>query len=215
VTRPITTRWRGSHGKVLDAPTLKQSWWITVEDTARIWKLRKEIVRRLEIIEAEPALRELAWPDPGRWNDAARIGHALSPLGVERARPIRLPDGGPKVIIIPRILGGAKVTPNGLPVWAVRFLTDTHPDVRGKLAESGYPELHAFIWTTFTTPYEIASTLDGEAFPTQAPELPDGATHLWVGSWYAGRRTLYWRPDYGWSEAYRIPLDGPVELPDC
>jgi hypothetical protein len=96
----------------------------------------------------------------------------------------------------------------------VQFLTDTAPDVPRKLAASGYPERHAFIWATVTTPYEIASILDGDALPTEAPDLPDGVTHLWVGGWYAGPRTLYWRPDHGWSEAYRIPPDGGIELPD-
>jgi hypothetical protein len=76
------------------------------------------------------------------------------------------------------------------------------------------PEQHAFIWTTFTTPYEITSLLDGEGFPTQAPALPAGVTHLWVGGSRPGSRTLYWRSDHGWSGAYRIPADGRIELTD-
>ena len=120
-----------------------------------------------------------------------------------------------ELIISARVLIGREGDPNELPVWAAQFLTDT-PDVPRKLAASGHPERHAFIWATFTTPYEIASILDGEAeaLPTEAPQLPDGVTHLWVGSWYASRRTLYWRPDHGWSEAYRIPPDGRIDLPD-
>jgi hypothetical protein len=116
------------------------------------------------------------------------------------------------VVISARILIGREGNPNALPAWAAQFLTDTAPDVPQKLAASGHPERHAFIWATFTTPYEIASILDGDAFPTQAPQLPDGVTHLWVGAWYARTRTLYWRPDHGWSEAYRIPPDGRLDL---
>jgi hypothetical protein len=118
------------------------------------------------------------------------------------------------VVISARILIRRERDPNALPGWAVQFLTDTAPDVPRKLAASGYPERQAFIWATVTTPHEIASILDGDALPTEAPDLPDGVTHLWVGGWYAGPRTLYWRPDNGWSEAYRIPPDGGIELPD-
>jgi hypothetical protein len=80
-----------------------------------------------------------------------------------------------------RILIRRERDPNALPGWAVQFLTDTAPDVPRKLAASGYPERQAFIWATVTTPHEIASILDGDALPTEAPDLPDGVTHLWVG----------------------------------
>jgi hypothetical protein len=199
-------------GHVLNAPALKYSWRITVEDTAPIRELRNEIVDLLEFIEAEPTPRELAWPDGARWNDAAKIDYAFRTLGVQHARPDQFPGSRPKVVISARILIGREGNPNALPVWAAQFLTDTAPDVPQKLAASGHPERHAFIWATFTTPYEIASILDGDALPTQAPQLPDGVTHLWVGSWYARTRTLYWRPDHGWSEAYRIPPDGSLDL---
>ena len=201
-------------GQVLDAPTLKYSWRITVEDTARIRELRAGIVDLLKFVEAEPTTRELAWPDGARWNDAAKISHAFTTLGVQYARPDRFPGSSPKVVISARVLTGWAGDPNALPVWAVQFLTDTAPDVPRKLAASGYPERHAFIWATVTTPYEIASILDGDALPTEAPDLPDDVTHLWVGGWYAGPRTLCWRPDHGWSEAYRIPPGGGIELPD-
>ena len=137
----------------------------------------------------------------------------MGSLDVQHARPDRFPGSSPKVVISARVLIRRERDPNALPGWAVQFLTDTAPDVPRKLAASGYPERQAFIWATVTTPHEIASILDGDALPTEAPDLPDGVTHLWVGGWYAGPRTLYWRPDHGWSEAYRIPPDGGIELP--
>jgi hypothetical protein len=70
---------------VLDAPTLKHSWWITVEDTARIRKLRKEIVRRLEIIEAEPARMS---PESSQ---RAAIRNGTRSSGPPSPRHLRLP----------------------------------------------------------------------------------------------------------------------------
>ena len=135
-------------GQVLDAPTLKYSWRITVEDTARIRELRAGIVDLLAFVEAEPTTRELAWPDGARWSDAAAISDAFTTLGVQHARPDRFPGSSPKVVISARILIGREGDPNALPGWAVQFLTDTAPDVPRKLAASGCLDRQAFIWAT-------------------------------------------------------------------
>jgi hypothetical protein len=178
-------------GQVLDAPTLKYSWRITVEDTARIRELRAGIVDLLEFVEAEPTPRELVWPDGARWNDAAAISDAFTTLGVQHARPDRFPGSSPKVVISARILIRWEGDPNALPGWAVQFLTDTAPDVPRKLAASGYPERHAFIWATVTTPYEIASiqafTRIRNAFHA-SPRRPSGTSACALGSSRAQRR---------------------------
>jgi hypothetical protein len=76
------------------------------------------------------------------------------------------------VVISARILIRRERDLNALPGWAAQFLTDTAPDVPRKLAANGYPERQAFIWATVTTPYEIASILDGDALPRRHPTFP-------------------------------------------
>jgi hypothetical protein len=84
-------------GQVVDAPTLKYSWRITVEDTAPIRELRNEIVDLLKFIEAEPTPRELAWPDGGPLErcsrDRLRLQNARRPACATRLRQ-QQPEGG-------------------------------------------------------------------------------------------------------------------------
>ena len=200
-------------GEVIDAPDLKFTWHITVSDDADNREIHRRVVFILGQMEYVPPRPELGWPDGRRWQDHETYENVFRWLGIVRATPNDTYGEAAKVIITSRSLWGFGGTPDDIPTWVVEFLSTTADDVPKKLVASGHEERHAFVWATITTDYSVLSVLDGDALPTSPPRLPPGVTHVWIGALYGGSRTLRWQPDDGWSEVYRIPHDGHVDLP--
>jgi hypothetical protein len=210
----ISAAIRKAGGQLFDAPELEYTWQLTLSDDAKVFDIRKHIVFVLSQMEHAPQMAELEWPDGWRWRSPTNFGDVLTQLGVARAMPMPTHGEVAKVILHTRTLWGCEGEPDGVPTWAADFLVNTAHDVPEKLAASGHDERHAFLWAMVTTDYSVCSVLDGTALPNLPPQLPAEVTHLWVGAFYGGSRTLRWQPGEGWSEVYRIPKDGrPVDLP--
>ena len=113
--------------------------------------------------------------------------------------------------------GGGAVDPQGttVPEWVGQFLRDPRQeDVLGKLQRSGAAECHAFIFVVLggaTWPVEYYFTFTGglDQLPTEAPDLPQPVTGVWIVGQF-GQRGLRWNGS-AWRrfEARGEGIEGP------
>jgi len=105
-------------------------------------------------------------------------------------------------------------TGDALASWLGQFLNEPkQKDVRDKLASSGAPERHAFVYLPgFTTaPFSASDLLmrDGAPLPVEGPRLPDAVTHVWAVSTWSSGAGFRWSPEDGWAKfAKTVPTAG-------
>jgi hypothetical protein len=169
-------------------PQLQLRWIVTLRRSAKVKNAAKELPRLMPMLERG----EIQWPRRGAPPEFERIG-------VDDAIPITNDDRpGGRVHLMAEGRSGSAGTSNLAPWIASMF--DRHPDVSRKLNAHPTEHGHAFLWATGATDFDVQFALEdrGQALPREAPFLPIGVTHVWVGGGMSSQGTLAWFPDRGW-----------------
>lgn len=180
-------------GRSIDLAPDAAGWWVTIEHTADVRRLRTELPAMLAALPDEGE-RDILEPDiPGEFYALGVVG--LQPL--ERPGVAYLSDEG----------WNSWDDPVQLNDWVERVLA-READVPKKLRKVEAVERHAFIWATIGSAWWVNRQLiwddeddeDGE-LPTAGPPLPEGVTHVWVAAYITRRGCLYYSERDGWRRA--------------
>jgi len=175
---------------------LRGNWTIIITDSAPIKAINKRLEPLLQELENRgltdvPVNRALNWPDPAVYEE-------LDSLNITRARCYSLPGTG-IVSLMMQGTGGAAVDSQGnaVPGWVGQFLREPgQKDVLRKLQRSDAAERHAFIFValggaTWPVEYYFNFTEGLEQLPTEAPNLPQPVTGVWIVGMF-GQKGLRW-----------------------
>ncbi|MEK6310999.1 MAG: hypothetical protein V4737_10955 [Curtobacterium sp.] len=218
-------------GHRIELPAGAQAWHVSLHHRAQMKTLRRVLPDALASLPTEP-FRGMETPADS-WlagEDHVDVLDMLSAIGVATLMPI---ENGTGYVAV--TTHGWSNWENVVPFipWVQQTLEREH-DVASKLLKAGTTQRHAFIWATSGSPFAVLAELamgdedehdaaglpdgfldelgaaESEAAPARAslpdPELPDGITHLWVGSRRSNKSALYWSPDGGWEQtAWRTP----------
>lgn len=186
-------------GWTIAAPMLTRHWWVTLNPKADLRKLRAELPTQLSALEANNvALGVLLTP----WQDHDALAQEWITQGVSGLISADVDQGAGSIRVRPiGTHGPTSLDWQGFDHWVSDYLTsDPRRDVRHKLASTGASERHAFVGTTFSTPWAATNPLRDhvEELPPSPPRLPPEVTHLWLAGANGPGRTLCWFPDRGW-----------------
>ena len=189
-------------------PELRGGWLVTVNPSARVKTLRKDLPKFLLQLE-RAEITETRSPRTPEW-----VQSTCRSLGVCTAYQGGTDRPGSVYLTIelsPERSGGF-VPPDGDSVarWIGGFLREPQQqDVADKLQRSGYDQRHAFVFVPgFTAaPWPIPYLLTSERppVPNMPPDLPPAITHVWVVSTWTTATGLYWSPDTGWGNFSKDP----------
>ncbi len=191
------------HGNRWIAPGIAGGWAVSVQPTARVKRLIKELFLLLQALE-RAGLDSL----PRRSASWGQLTVTAQNLGVVRAR-----QGGTSfpgsIYVTPQISqerssGWVAPTGDALSEWMSEWIIDpSRADNLTKLRRSAASERHLFVIAPgieSTAPFSVTDLLmrADAPLPTVAPVLPDEVTHVWImGPWVNGRG-FRWSPDLGW-----------------
>jgi hypothetical protein len=195
---------------------LRGDWVIMHEPSARIKAIKKRL---------EPLLRELEdrglstfSVDRGLRGRATSLFEELESLDVVYGSCFSLPGTGKVILQMTGTGGVGDSQGTAVPGWVGQFLR--HPDredVIQKLRRSGAAERHAFIivypgGTPFPVEYYFNFTKELDPLPTEAPNLPQPVTGVWIVSVLGqkGQKGLRWNGS-AWRlfEARGEGIEGP------
>lgn len=186
-------------GTILPSEGLKSTWTITLDDRIASFPYRdlvEQLPTALAIVEQSGL--EYFFTDllegPSFPNDirALPVAYGFSFPPME--------DDGP-VIVIGYPSEAYRVGPAVLQEFLEeRLASKDLADVRSKLAASGAPDRHLFVWLTHYNLGAFAPLFDAARPPDQCPRLPPEITTLWVASRPLESRLTLWRAtrEKGW-----------------
>ena len=185
-------------------PSLKGGWAVRALPSARAKELRRTLPSFLSSLEVA-GIRHLG--DGRRVN--ARLEQVASSLKIISAFQGGTDFPG-SIYVIPefpseRTGGWLADTGNALAEWLGEFLASSKcSDVRRKLADSGAPERHAFIFFPgfdSEAPFSVTDLLaiDDALLPEVDPVLPPEVTHAWAASSWSTGNCVWWSPEKGWA----------------
>jgi len=175
---------------------LKQGWYVRVSLDSRINQLEKDLLGILGPLEAAG----IAGYEPDRW---ARSISDVDRLAIRHGLKANVIEGSPagEVFVSQAAWGStADSDPAVVSRWVATFLTQRLGKRKAvKLRDhKNVDERHLFIWATSRSDLGVRRVLSRDieiGVDTEAPSLPDGVSHVWVG---AARGVVAWFPDRGW-----------------
>ncbi|MEU5383226.1 hypothetical protein [Kitasatospora cineracea] len=201
------TQHMAKKGWVFPADSLGRVWFLELSGSFQVKGAEERVTDLLTALAAEGRTFEYVGHKEFLQNDPHPLVQKALEMGIVSLSS-RLPRDGERLVI--------HLTPEGiygqvdLP-WEP-FLDWIRDELsadtahmrgnRGKLAQSGLDEHHAFLGITYSSPWAVfqALTWDSTSLPPQPPELPAEITHLWLMNADAPDRCLAWFPDRGWVE---------------
>jgi hypothetical protein len=196
-----TEAWKKHAREPVDAPALRQSWSLMCwsQSPPTFSRLYREVIPVLERLEAAgrdrcdsatAARYHPGTPENQLANLQIALAHALPPRAGRTAQVmVNLAGGGTS-------RSEAEAPLSHLEDW----LHSPDPDpagIRSKLAATGLPERHVFVWVDFQSDFAARRWLSEGELPQRAPRLPTEVTHVWVASGSAG---WSWSPVAGWRQ---------------
>ena len=191
----------------IDVSGLRKSSMVLLTRKANINKVKEALPTLLLDLQHNPPARRQPWDiEPSE----------LDRLGITKVWLNERSTVSGRVYILPQAWGGFAGNEHTVGEWVAEVLRD-QDDVPRKLADHpDVEERHAFIWTTVTSDMAVQLQLqpaNEHPFPTTAPTLPEGVTHVWVAGRSISQGALAWFPDRGWWRTpWRWPSEGSVRL---
>ena len=194
------------------------SWFVTLEEQARVKKLRDELPAVIALLnrQGRERLDVPGWPieDAGVLPaPEVQLLRNARRLGIKKLSRYEQPAGEPGKIWLTPPPSGGFVDREGTAVssWIVEFLSDDRrADVRQKLHRSGADQRHAFVIvpSSTTAPNEVVLYLMSEdrVPPLSSPLLPPEITHVWIVDTFTHFEPtgIRWSPGVGWKTFAKV-----------
>lgn len=185
----VMALWRAieKEGNTFNIVGLANGWYIHVNHSTRIKKLKPQLAAFLQFLERLKVGSTLDLM-PSRYWPNAEVFSEMNRNGVTSATAHSGNPGDVQLVPV-AWSGSAGVGFAPLVEWIDAMFND-NLDVAIKLVKhEDATERHAFIWATSSSPYGLIYILKNSdpVWGAPSPNLPDGVTHLWVG----GLRTRY------------------------
>lgn len=163
----------------LALPIGSGSWLVELTDATRV---KKTLAKIPALIANLAGSGSTSLEICGDW-PRTDIAQSVRQLGISRIAMVDAEGPHQLVYFLPGVGGSVRPDPNLVVDWVEAFLRQpSKRDICDKLQPFGDVEKHVFLIVGDAAGYEVQELVQrfDVALPTQAPELPDWVTHLWL-----------------------------------